>query len=164
MAKIYALPDKSIEVYQGLIKVYKDEEQFFKAASVWCDLEGLDIPSKYFVGLMHYQHHRAHRIERKLTDTGTKPNLPDIKAIQANAGGLISLINEAYERMYEVCEKLNQAVKDADGDTKTVNHLCKYVARQEDIVNDFAKMIKLSKGVDETNRAMLLILIKKLFK
>jgi len=163
MAKIYALPEKSISIYNDLIKMYKDEEQFFKAASVWCDLKALDTPSAYFVDLMHYQHHRAHRIERKLTDTGTKPMLPDVKAIQADSSGLISLINEAYERAYSVCEKLNQAVIDAGTDTKTVNHLCKYVKRQEDIVNDFAKMIKKCEGVDESNRAMLLMLIKKIF-
>ena len=143
--------------------MYRNEEQFYKAASIWCDNEGYKAPSDYFVELMHYMHHRAHRIERKLTDTGTLPILPDIKAVQPKAAGLVSLINEGYERAYAVCEMLNKAVEEAGTDTKTVNHLCKYVAKQEDIVNGFALKIKMCKGIDESNRAMLLLLVKKLF-
>ena len=161
MAKIYSLKPESVKIYNDLIAAYRGEEQFYKAASIWCDNEGYKIP--FFVDLMHYMHHRAHRIERKLTDTGTLPALPDIKAIQPKAAGLISLINEGYERAYKLCEMLNDDVKMAGDDVKTVNHLCKYVAKQEDIVNKFAEMLKRLKGVDESNRGMLMMLIKKIF-
>lgn len=164
MVDLYSLPDKSIAILNGLIDSYNQDKSFYKAASVWCDLKGYKIPSDWFVEQMHSQHSHAHKAEKELTNTGIKPTLPDVKAVQANASSLISLVKESYDRAYKICEQLAAGIKEiGSDDPKTKLFLEKFTKIQKADLKELADMLKRIDGIDEGNKALFLMSIKKIF-
>lgn len=117
---------------------------FYRNASQWCDVNGFNkYAGKSFVHEYHDEASHAHKIERRLTDFGIKPKMPDLTNIDYEFKDLKDICQKAHDMENDLLIKYNKNVlKFNNSDPDIALFLKKYVKIQEAAVVKYLDILK----------------------
>lgn len=163
--ELYTLPQELSDKIETFISKERNMESFYKAASIWCDMNGFKKASKFFVNEMHGERRHSHKLERFLTDWGVFPTLPQYEIVQPDSfSGLVDIVNKAAEKEYELCDLYDKEYVEMGAKNGKVAKLigC-FVKFQQSEVKAYNERLKILDGC-KNDKFTLLSLSKKLFK
>ena len=117
---------------------------FYRNASQWCDVNGFNkYAGKSFVYEYHDEASHAHKIERRLTDWGIKPTMPDLTKINYDFKSVLDICQKAHDMESDLLIKYNKSVlKFNNTDPDFALFLKKYVLIQEKSVVKYNSILK----------------------
>lgn len=163
--RYYEVDQTAVDIVNARIIDERDAEQFYIAASIWCDMNGFKYASKFFVNEYHAERRHAHKLQKFLTNWAVYPDLPQVTTVQPDSfNDLVDIIESAYKMEYDLCDKYKNDFKKIGSDNATLANLINCFTKiQADAVIEYADILKVLDGCGE-DKFTLLKLEKRLFK
>ena len=163
--RYYEISQADVDIINSRIVDERNAEQFYIAASIWCDMNGFKCASKYFVNQYHDERRHAHKLQKFASNWAVYPELPQIKPVQADSfSDLIDIIESAYKMEYDLCEAYEADYKNVAGNNaKLADLITDFTKIQAKSVIEYADMLKVLDGC-ANDKFTMLKLEKKLFK
>lgn len=159
---VQSLPQEIIDILNARLIDEYNAERFYIAASIWCDLNGFEYASKYFVDEYQDERKHAHKLQKHASDWNVKLSLPEVVA-DYDFDSLPSIIEQAYEMEYALFKAYNDDIKMIDDDYPSCElFLQKFIKIQDESVIGYADILKKLQGI--TDLFQLKVMEKKIFK
>lgn len=151
-----------IDILNARLQDEYNAERFYIAASLWCDLNGFEIASEYFVKEYKDERKHAHKLQKYASNWNVKlllptvsadPDFSDIKAIAQAAYDIEVALYDSYcADVKAIGEVLPQAEL----------FLYEFVQIQNDAVVSYSDILKKLEGIE--GKFELLQVEEKIFK
>lgn len=157
------------EIVDLLLPRLKDEFNayyFYRSASNWCKNVGYFKAAAFFAAESTDELTHAKKIEDYITDWNVLPILPTIQAPEITFGGLVDVLEKAYDleyNLYEAYEETSVKVFKTQ-DMCTFDFLQPLRKIQTDSVAEYSDKLNVLDGVSPTDKFQLLMLEENLFE
>ena len=158
----YTLSKAVTDILNARLQDEYNAERFYIAASIWCDLNGFEIASDYFVSEYKDERKHAHKLQKHATNWNVKLTLPSIIADDTFTS-LPEIVSKAYEMEYALCEAYQKDIAAIDEEyPATEVFLQEFIKIQDEAVTGYADILKKLEGI--SSKFELLAIEKKVFK
>lgn len=145
--KIEQLPSEVVDLLNARLQDEYNAERFYIGASIWCDLNGFEKASDFFVDEYHDERRHAHKLQKHASDWNVKLTLPSV-TIDPEFSSLNDIVEQAYKMEYELHEAYANDIKAIGEEYPACEvFLQKFIKIQDKAVVTYADILKKMEGL-----------------